>query len=147
LSRIRNAQRKLASSETAASSEALAAASGLTLRHTEEALRAAEVTCVPLEHLSGDSELQLVLRTERPVEETVLERLGEREVEALLCELTQRERLVLSLRLGLESEPPPTLEAIGMVLGVTRERVRQIETQALEQLRTLVAGGVLTTVA
>jgi RNA polymerase primary sigma factor len=49
--------------------------------------------------------------------------------------LTVRERLILSLRFGLDGSEPMTLEETGQRLGVTRERIRQIEHRAIEQLR------------
>jgi RNA polymerase sigma factor (sigma-70 family) len=49
--------------------------------------------------------------------------------------LDERERTVLVLRYGLDSQPPRTLSDVGDRLGVTRERVRQIETRALARLR------------
>ena len=57
----------------------------------------------------------------------------------LLEDLPDQERTVVSLRFGLSSEPPLTLEAIGKRLGVTRERVRQVEGAALQRLRRLLA--------
>jgi RNA polymerase primary sigma factor len=51
--------------------------------------------------------------------------------------LTERERKVLILRYGLVDEEPKTLEEIGRRLGLTRERVRQIETEALKRLARL----------
>ncbi len=59
----------------------------------------------------------------------------ERELEKVLNSLTERERLVVEHRFGLGDLKPYTLEEIGKLLGVTRERVRQIEVQALEKLR------------
>ena len=50
--------------------------------------------------------------------------------------LDDRERMVLELRYGLNGQPVHTLEAISQKLGLTRERVRQIETRALRRLRT-----------
>ena len=63
-----------------------------------------------------------------------------------LQSLPDRERQVLVLRYGLIDEEPKTLEEIGRRLGLTRERVRQIETEALKRLARLremeaVAGG------
>ena len=49
--------------------------------------------------------------------------------------LSPRERLVLELRFGLGNGHVYPLEKIGEVLGITRERVRQIEAKALEKLR------------
>ena len=53
----------------------------------------------------------------------------------VLGELSDREREVLEMRFGLNGEPPRTLEDIGVVIGVSRERVRQIECRALRKLR------------
>ncbi len=49
--------------------------------------------------------------------------------------LTPRERAVLSMRYGLEDDTPRTLEEIGGHFGVTRERIRQIQNEALHKLR------------
>ena len=53
----------------------------------------------------------------------------------ILDDLSLNERTVLRLRFGLTGEDPMTLEAIGNRLGLTRERVRQIEASGLERLR------------
>ena len=52
-----------------------------------------------------------------------------------LAGLRDREQLVLQLRFGLNGEEPMTLEAVGHELGVTRERIRQIQMRALRKLR------------
>lgn len=57
----------------------------------------------------------------------------------ILQDLPDSERTVVTLRFGLGEEAPMTLESIGRRLGVTRERVRQIETVALQRLRRLLA--------
>ena len=57
------------------------------------------------------------------------------EVRELLDTLTDREQQVVRMRYGLGEEKPQTLEEIGSALGVTRERVRQIEARAMEKLR------------
>jgi RNA polymerase primary sigma factor len=58
-----------------------------------------------------------------------------RELAGALDELNPRMRRVLSLRFGLDDERPQTLEEVGGQLGITRERVRQLETRALRELR------------
>ena len=55
----------------------------------------------------------------------------------VLDDLAENERLVLRRRFGLEGDPPETLEAIGRRMGLTRERVRQIEASGLRKLRAL----------
>jgi len=54
-----------------------------------------------------------------------------------LATLTLRERRVLELRYGLEGGAPATLDDLGKVFGVTRERIRQIEKNSLQKLSTL----------
>jgi len=56
-------------------------------------------------------------------------------LENVLGELTDREAHVLKLRFGLEDGVPKTLEEVGKMYSVTRERIRQIEAKALEKLR------------
>ena len=51
--------------------------------------------------------------------------------------ITENERRVLELRFGLGDDEPKTLDFIGKMFGITRERVRQIERQALQKLRTV----------
>lgn len=57
----------------------------------------------------------------------------------LLDDLTERERTVIRLRFGMSGEEPLTLEAVGRRLGLSRERVRQIEGAGLKKLRALLA--------
>ncbi len=56
-------------------------------------------------------------------------------LDRILNELLPREAQILRLRFGLESGTPQTLEQVGKALGLSRERIRQIERQALRQLR------------
>ena len=52
-----------------------------------------------------------------------------------LAHLTERERGILRLRYGFEDGEPRTLEAVGRAFGITRERARQIEAEAMRKLR------------
>ncbi|MFI9273731.1 RNA polymerase sigma factor [Kitasatospora sp. NPDC052896] len=56
-------------------------------------------------------------------------------LETVLAILGERERMVVELRYGLSDGRPRTLEEIGALLGVTRERIRQIESKTLAKLR------------
>jgi len=62
-------------------------------------------------------------------------RLLKEQITSVLSSLTRRERKVLQLRFGLEDGRSRTLEEVGREFGVTRERIRQIETKALRKLR------------
>jgi RNA polymerase primary sigma factor len=53
----------------------------------------------------------------------------------VLDTLSEREAAVVSMRFGLTDGQPKTLDEIGKVYGVTRERIRQIESKALRKLR------------
>jgi RNA polymerase primary sigma factor len=59
-------------------------------------------------------------------------------LESAMEELRVRERLVLRLRFGLDGGNERTLSEVGEVLGVSRERIRQIEVGALKKLRQIV---------
>ncbi|MFW5873329.1 MAG: RNA polymerase sigma factor RpoD [Bacillota bacterium] len=57
------------------------------------------------------------------------------QIDQVLDSLTDREKRVLELRYGIEDGRPRTLEEVGKEFGVTRERIRQIESKALRKLR------------
>jgi len=62
-------------------------------------------------------------------------RLLKDQLKEILKELNPRERKILNMRFGLEDGVTHTLEEVGKVFGVTRERIRQIEAKALEKIR------------
>ncbi len=74
-------------------------------------------------------------KTEATPEEAMNALVQKEEVSELLESLSERERQVIRLRYGLEDGKTHTLEEIGSILNVTRERVRQIEARAMEKLR------------
>jgi RNA polymerase primary sigma factor len=78
-------------------------------------------------------------KSDRP-DTTTAENLRAVELAAALEELNPRMRLVLARRFGLDGEPPQTLEEVGHSLGITRERVRQLESRALRELRSVAPG-------
>ena len=68
-------------------------------------------------------------------EDFAINELLKDEISEVLLTLTEREEKVIRLRFGLEDGRPRTLEEVGQLFGVTRERIRQIEAKALRKLR------------
>lgn len=78
--------------------------------------------------------------TEPSVEETVTRRMMCKSVREVLSNLSPRAAYVIGRRYGMDGNAPATLDEVGSVLGVTRERVRQIQNEAERRLRVLLAG-------
>jgi RNA polymerase sigma factor (sigma-70 family) len=93
-----------------------------------------------LEDMSSDDDSPGLLRfiadpnAPSPLERTVDRELREK-VEGTLKVLTAREEEIIRLRFGIGREMPYTLEEIGRVMGLSRERVRQIEATALKKIQ------------
>jgi len=87
----------------------------------------------------GDTELgDMIADTSgEDVTETVGERMRNETLERALARLTPRTRRIIELRYGLGGGEPMLLEAVGREVGLTRERVRQLEQEALTQLARL----------
>ena len=93
-----------------------------------------------LEDMSSDDDSPGLLRfvadanAPCPLERTVDRELREK-VEGTLKVLTDREEEIIRLRFGIGRDMPYTLEEIGRVMGLSRERVRQIEATALKKIQ------------
>ncbi len=88
---------------------------------------------------NGEDDLQVLiedLQAPQPQEELVRREL-KNTMERLLCQLNERQQQVLRLHYGMDDGVPRSLESISKELGVSKERVRQIEHQAREKLRTM----------
>lgn len=85
----------------------------------------------------GDTTLQQVLEDPQlnKSQELLVRRELEQTMDALLGQLPARERLILRLRYGMEDGVCHKLDAIGGILGISGQRVRQLEQRALEKLR------------
>jgi len=68
-------------------------------------------------------------------DESTFKDMERRQLARLLMKLKEKEQVVLGARYGLDGTPPRTLEETGQILGLTRERIRQIEQMALRRLR------------
>lgn len=118
--------------------EELAAHSNLSLSKIKEIVRVSQVP-LSLEMPVGD-EVGFLGDFVEDVKQDLPERGVLREslkgtLREVLEELTERESNVLKLRFGLDDGIPKTLEEVGKLYNVTRERIRQIEAKALEKLR------------
>jgi len=74
-------------------------------------------------------------KTGLPPSNSAVDLLRRREVTKILDTLTDREAKIIKLRFGIETGYPRTLEEVGKIFRVTRERVRQIEAKAIRKLR------------
>ena len=120
-----------------ATPEELAHATRLKLEHVTEALDA--VDSVSLNQglgSDGDSELGDLFADESSIDpaEEAVESVRRQRVQRAVADLPERQRRIVELRFGFESEPA-SLETIGKELGLTRERVRQLESDALARLQ------------
>jgi RNA polymerase primary sigma factor len=118
----------------------LAKATGLPIQHVEEALAAAHASVSLNQSVGSEDEGELGdLFADREAPdpfEVAEENLRRQGIRRALNALPERERRILELRFGFDGEPW-TLEAIGKELDLTRERVRQLEGQALSRLAAL----------
>ena len=113
----------------------------MTSDEVEQIRRSAQVP-VSLEKPVGDddeSEFGHFLADETaPLPDELAETTLQREaLRGILSNLSERERMVLELRYGLDGQQPRTLDEVGRAFNVTRERIRQIEHQGLKKLRAL----------
>ena len=119
----------------------LAAAIDRPVREVKEMRRIAQAP-ISLERPIGegeDSEFGDLIEDDgsvSPLEQTI-DNMRRESLARALGALPARERGVLSLRYGLDGEEPKTLEEVGRAFGVTRERIRQIETHTLRKLKAL----------
>ena len=92
---------------------------------------------------SDDRRLEDSLASETAAcpEDVALEKQLAQALRALLPKLAARDRTILAAHYGLDEEPAQSLQEIGKTLGLTRERVRQLEALALTRARTLLRRG------
>jgi RNA polymerase primary sigma factor len=120
--------------------EELVKESGFTPERVRELLDLVEDP-VSLETPVGDGESNYAdliedVNSDRP-DDTTANKLRRTELAEAMLLLNPRMRRVLALRFGLDGQPAQTLEEVGAGLGITRERVRQLESRALRELRTV----------
>jgi RNA polymerase primary sigma factor len=119
----------------------IAAELKVTVREVRDILRVAQLP-VSLEKPVGEEEESelgdfVADETAESPYESASENLQREDVQRVLDALPERERQVIELRFGLRGHEPLTLEEVGRAFGVTRERIRQIETNTLKKLKQL----------
>lgn len=139
LNKIKKAQRQLAQEKgRAATINELAEALELTPRQVRDYLERARHP-LSLDLRVGDNqdtELGELLEDDGPQPEDFATHVAlQVDLDNLMAELTPQQREVLTLRFGLTNGQPLTLAKIGTLLNISRERVRQIEREALTKLR------------
>ena len=142
LNRILRAERKLrAERGREPSSEEIAYELDLSIEDVEQIRRTAQ-TPVSLEKPVGDEEESefghfLEDESEPLPDEAADLSLRNEALRRALGMLAERERRVLEMRYGLDGQQPRTLDEVGRIFNVTRERIRQIENHSLKKLRAL----------
>jgi RNA polymerase primary sigma factor len=122
----------------APNSKEIARRTGIPAKKVDEILRVVQEP-LGLQDPVGGEELQLqdLIRDEispSPYDRLLTSEVSQR-VADILDTLTPKESLVIKMRFGIGGAKESTLEEIGSIMGITRERVRQIESQALRKLR------------
>jgi RNA polymerase primary sigma factor len=143
LARYKREQQRLTQElERAPTMEELAAAMGTTVDQLEE-LEEIRQQPVSLEAPIGEGKgrvSDLIADPSADPRDALVSFFQERaDLVSVLDDLAANERTVLRRRFGLEGDAPEKLEAIGQRLGLTRERIRQIEAAGLRKLRALLA--------
>ncbi len=117
----------------------IAAGSGVDPLKVQRALEA-EKTMVSLDatlSTDGDTSISQLIENESVVDPELLtdHNLLRRQIDRVLSKLTMQERDILKLRFGLTKSTPLTLKECGLEMGLSRERVRQLEQRALKKLQ------------
>jgi RNA polymerase nonessential primary-like sigma factor len=139
LNKIKKAQRKLSQEQGhTPSMKDIARELDMTIPQIQDVLRKVPRS-VSLETKVGkdrDTELGELLETDSiSPEETLMRESLRRDLQQLMADLTTREQDVIRMRFGLGDGTPYSLAEIGRALELSRERVRQIESKALQKLR------------
>ena len=140
VSRVTNARERLkAELERMPTTEELAERTALKPEEVEQLLMAAgdDVSLSASVGEEGSLELGDTLEqdTVPSVELELIRSSFERRIQSLVEDLDEKEREVIRMRFGLDGEEPKTLQEIGETMGLSRERIRQIESRAKEKMR------------
>ncbi len=140
VSRLGSARDRLAAElERPPTTEELAKETELSVSAVEDLLRIAGEDLSLSTAVGEDGNLELGDTLEQgsvpEVEGEMIRSSFEEQIQKIVSELDEKEQEVIRMRFGLDGEEPQTLQEIGERLGLSRERIRQIESKAKEKLR------------
>jgi RNA polymerase primary sigma factor len=118
--------------------EEIAQDTGLQVEKVKNTLKVAKRTVSLENHIGeGDTELGALIEDKKSISplDAVINRDLRDKIHKMLNTLSPKEERILRMRFGLGDETPHTLEEVGQMFGVSRERIRQIEAQALRKLK------------
>ncbi len=130
--------------------EELAEATGLDAERVSRALRSGQRTLsldAPVPDLDEISYADLVQDPDADPAASVSDSEVSEQVRALMDKLPKREAFIIAMRHGIGVPEPRTLEEIGAMLNITRERTRQLETRAIKRLRSMADEGLMAVLA
>lgn len=115
----------------------VAEAMGLSAQDIETNLKAARTPLSLDASISDDPGINYLntIRADFEVDKGLVDKNLREEIEGLVDTLSDREREIINMRFGLNSHEPMTLREIGKLMGLSKERIRQIEDKALDQLQ------------
>ncbi|HEY3120376.1 MAG TPA: RNA polymerase sigma factor RpoD/SigA [Vicinamibacteria bacterium] len=132
-------QRLTVELERQPTTEELAERTELSREEVEYLLRVAGEDVSLSSTVGSESGVELGDRLEQDtipsIELTLIRSSFQEQIRAMVGELDEKERDVIKMRFGLDGDEPRTLQEIGETLGLSRERIRQIESKAKEKLR------------
>lgn len=140
VSKVGHARDQLAAElERAPTTEEVAQKTELSASEVEAILRVSGEDLSLSTALSEDGSLELGDTLEQetipPIELELIKQSFAEQIQDMVDQLDAKERQVIRMRFGLDGEEPRTLQEIGGALGLSRERIRQIESKAKEKLR------------
>lgn len=145
ISKMKRASEELDKTECSVSvADELSKKLNLPVKKVQETLQDSQDS-VSLDNLLGDTHnspfLDFIPDTDYPSPEEIVTRIHlKQKIKNILNVLAEREAEIIKMRFGLINEQDYTLEEVGKIYGITRERVRQIEARALEKLRNSIEG-------
>lgn len=139
LSKINSATNKLSKEKgRAPTTLEIAEATGLAVEDIDDVLLANK-SLISIDSTIGDNDNKTYHESiedeDSNVEKIVIAKTLKKSIDEMITTLDEREYQIITQRFGFDGQPPKTLEELGEILGISRERVRQLEARALDKLK------------